>query len=112
MRLENTDNESGTSSSKTSALAFSLGGNYLTHPGNKITAAVTVFVTYINALEKLNDLDLHRWALTASFGSIYHISAKMLFFFRAGPSVHFLSKSDSGQVQAFLQFDGGIGWCL
>ena len=87
----------------------SVGVNYVTHPLNDISPMLTLLLSYNKSLNSDPDKERSRIIITTAVGADYSMFWRIVFFFRAGPSIHFLSKSDRNAVQMFVHFDGGVG---
>lgn len=87
--------------------SFSGGLNYLMHPANDISPLLSLLFSYNRSMK--TDVLRSRIILSMTVGADMQLFWHVMFFFRAGPSVNFLSKSDRNAVQMFVHFDGGIG---
>ena len=78
------------------AAAASAGVNLHTHAGNDISPFFSFIVTQAWATKRLNEfVTQRRFSLTATTGAELDVLPRLSFFFRVGPSVHFLSRSES-----------------
>ncbi|MBI5646721.1 MAG: hypothetical protein HY962_07295 [Ignavibacteriae bacterium] len=93
------------------ASAASAGVNLHTHAGNDISPFFSFIVTQAWATKRLNEfVTQRRFSLTATTGAELDVLPRLSCFFRVGPSVHFLSRSESRRGQVHVHFDAGLGW--
>jgi hypothetical protein len=95
---------------KADGKSASFGLNLVTHPRNDLSPLLTVLVSYNWAHDDIYNIDMTRYVLTIAFGSVWNLTRHFALFFRTGPSIHFLSEREAGDVQMLMQFDGGVGW--
>ena len=96
---------------KQNALALSAGLNYNLFADNEVTPFFSLLLTHTWAIEKLNNyLTQRRISVTITTGAEMDIAAGLSCFLRMGPSLHFLSQTETRRAQAFLHFDAGLGW--
>jgi len=89
--------------------AVSLGMNYLTHPLNDLSPMLSFLLSFNRSIKTDPESDRSRFIFTTAVGAEASLFWRVNFFFRAGPSVHLLSKTDRNAIQMFVHFDGGIG---
>jgi hypothetical protein len=89
--------------------SISGGINYLTHPANDISPMLSLILSYNDRIHSVEDRNRNRLIVTMTVGANSFLFWRLDFFFRAGPSVHFLPRSAKNNIQMFVQFDGGIG---
>ena len=92
------------------ALAISGGVNYFLHTENEVSPLFSLLVTHTWATEMLNAyISQQRTSITPAVGAAIDLFSRVSFFFRVGPSIHILSRTETRTAQVHMHFDGGIG---
>jgi hypothetical protein len=89
--------------------AISAGLNYYTHPLNDISPTLSAILSFNKSFKTDEETDRSRFIISTAVGADAGLFWRINFFFRAGPSIHFLSKTDKNAIQMFIHFDGGLG---
>jgi hypothetical protein len=111
VRIENKDAKTASGNPiRANGLSATMGLNYFTHPEYPISPLVSLLFSYNWSTERIDNIDMQRFVVTPTFGASWCFSSHFSAFIRTGPSVHFLSKNESGLVQTFMNWDGGFGW--